>query len=143
MLFPFLLRDLLVTIVMIVTSICFLQLATFLSGFGQREVWLCWSYLALWLTALASWRRALAPRQRCVAVAIVNVLTIGLPALQYLHGEFHDAGKWGLVALSPTWAALSDPIALRPHFWVEIGIMAIAGLALGLWRQDRQDEDAR
>jgi hypothetical protein len=88
MLFPFLLRDLRCSIALILTAAPMLQLAGTLSESSAGQVLGAWTCVAIWLIALALWRRAIAPRYRPVGVAVANLLTLGGLLLWYLAREF-------------------------------------------------------
>jgi hypothetical protein len=88
MLFPFLLRDLRCCIAMILSSAPMLQLAGLLSQTRSARVTEAWICVAIWLAALAIWRRALAPRFYPIAIALANLLTVGGLILWYLSSEF-------------------------------------------------------
>lgn len=89
LLFPFLLRTVSQTLLILLTSLPFLQLAGFLSVTPHRRLILAGAGLIIWLIGLAIWQRRLTcEKSRLIAIAIATVLAAGGPLLWYLHAEF-------------------------------------------------------
>ncbi len=137
MLFPFLLRDWRSTLALIVTSAPYLFLTRLLSPTPCTTLAILWTYLTLWLLTLALWRSALPPRLHLPAVAVANLLVLGIPTCHYIHAEF-SAGPWPLwlTGASPLTAALALIAFPRPILWLWLPaiLLLIAGAALQLTR---------
>ncbi len=130
MLFPFLLRDVATTVVIIASAAPFLLLSSFLSATPRNTVATLYVYLALWLLALGFWRAALPTRSHFLAIAVANLLTLGIPLLKYFHLEFsNDANHQSLLELSPLTQAITliDAPALDFHQWGPILLLLFAG----------------
>lgn len=137
MLFPFLLRDWRSTLALIVTSAPYLLMAGFLSATPLATLTVLWIYLTLWLLTLALWRSVLLPRRFLPAIAIVNLLVLGIPICHYLHAEY-STGAWPLwlTGATPLTAALTLIASPRliPPLWLPVVILLFAGAALRLHR---------
>ena len=130
MLFPFLLRDWRATVAMIATAAPFTLLAAILSAAPHSRALLAWSYVSLWLVAVSLWRSALPPHLHLTAIAVSNLLTLGLPLLAYLRAEFGPDRPWPWLSISPVIAAPDVLIGRSTYLALGslIALCAISGL---------------
>jgi hypothetical protein len=90
LLFPFLFRSITSSIVVIASSIPFIQLAAFLATFtDNRRLALCALYLTFWLTGLAILNAALrSQKAKMYGAAAASLISLGGAVIVYLHREF-------------------------------------------------------
>jgi hypothetical protein len=116
MLFPFLLRDVRSSAMVIAMAPPFTVLGTFLTGLiDWRQQTAVTAFVGVWLLGLALWRAALrSERAKAVGVAVAMIIALGGPIAWYLRAEYASLGVpqgprlalWG-----PVFAALE--LALR------------------------------
>jgi hypothetical protein len=148
LLFPFLFRSIISSIIVIASAIPFLQLAAFLATFtDNRRLALCAAYLTLWLTGLAILNASLrCQKLKVYGVAAVSLMSLGGAVIAYLHREFGapaSAFDWQTHAsLGPIMGcmAILEANPLGGTIWVFLG--AFVGSALMLlvfhfWRRKR------
>ena len=88
MLFPWLLRDRITTLLVALSAILFVHLAAHLAGVPHTRAAVAAAYVAGWLIGLALWRPVLEHgRARMIGVAIATSLSIGGAVLAYLRAE--------------------------------------------------------
>jgi len=104
MFFPYLLRSAGLTLVVALTAIPFVLLASSFPQVPILRAMLVWFHLAMWLCALALFRVTLPKRFQLTAIAVFNFLTLGIPLLAYLHAEVKPN------APLPWWTVLSPPL---------------------------------
>jgi hypothetical protein len=134
MLFPFLLRTWSATLVLVASCAPFMCAAGLFSGSSTGALLAGWSYLALWLVALRVWYVALPSRAHLCAVAVLNVFTVGLPILDYLHREFSPQSRWR-AQISPVASLLEhmDDAQISLAWWLPVLVPLAAGSALLWW----------
>jgi hypothetical protein len=146
MLFPLLFRGLTTSIVLIATTIPFLQLAAFLAAqTDNRRLALCSIYVALWLAGLALLNASLpSTRTKMYGVALATAISLGGAILAYLHREFGAPATtfdWSQHAfLGPIMGCMAilgaDPAA--GTIWFFLGSVLMVGLAAFTGRRWRQ-----
>jgi hypothetical protein len=141
MLFPFLLRDLRSSAMVIAMAPPFAVLGTFLTGLIEwRQQTAVASFVGVWLLGLALWRPALrSDRAKAVGVTLGMLAAVGGPLAWYLRAEYAlqpsplGAAEWPWLAMwGPIFAsigvAMRDPL-LRQAWYFASGHLAIAAVA--------------
>jgi hypothetical protein len=135
LLFPYLMRDLVSTILIIAASWPMTALAECLGSQTQRQVMgLTALYVTAWLAGLGFWRIALrSARAKAIGISAASLVTIGGMVLAYLRSEYSLATAPKLAALTGYSPILGSIViatqnSRHPLAW---GIIA-AHLALGL-----------
>lgn len=136
LLFPWLLRNLNTTLILIASTAPFLQLAGMLSSAPPLRTFLAGLYVALWLLLLFLLRRHFlqTPHYQLLATAVSTAATLAAPLLWYLQAEFVTEQwsiDWPRYALaSPLTAVLSllyqEPLTFHP--WLPPAILLPATL---------------
>lgn len=129
LLFPWLMRDLATGACAILVAAPFIQLAALLTDVEPTRALRGWAYVALWMTALLIWTRALhrSMRAQLYGIAVAGVAVIGVPLLRYFRMEFADIDarmRW----LDPTTGAIAQ---LRPDAVDVSAWLLVAGVVVG------------
>jgi hypothetical protein len=136
LLFPILLPDLRCTLAIMLTTLPFAQAAGLLSIQPMTRVAAGAAFVLLWLAALSAWSGVLTSGRWAMAgVAAANVLTIGLPILDYLQIEFGRAGDsvsgtQSIAAWGPVSGVLAQIHAPGSGLaaWLVVCLIGIAGV---------------
>ncbi|MDQ3439702.1 MAG: hypothetical protein M3478_05070 [Planctomycetota bacterium] len=131
LLFPFLLRDVKTSAMVILSIAPFVQLSSYLSSIPITRAALAALYIAVWLLTLAMWRVILGSRRsELLGVACATALSLGGAAIWYVRAEAReptpiDWSQDGL--LGPILGAISQLHAAPLSPWIVLVFL----LALG------------
>lgn len=142
MLFPFLLRDLRVTVMVIAASWPMTLVAGFLTATADtRALAAAAIYLTAWLAGLALWQKALrSARAQAVGVAAATLAVFSGPIFWYLRLEYggattldwSQAGRWG--PIMGTLAIIKLDNVFRSPWVFAAGHLAAGAMAVGIKR---------
>jgi hypothetical protein len=135
MLFPFLMRDVATSAMVILAIVPFVQLASYLSDVSVSRAGLAALFVATWMSSLAFWRLMLPTHRRAMlGVACAVALSVGGAILWYVHAESREVAMidWPRDALfGPVLGVVAQIEATPPPVasWVEtlalLGVGAI------------------
>jgi len=134
LLFPLLMPTISATVLVIVATWPFLQLAGVLSSADAVNVITVAVYLSVWLAILGLWRMILRSQAALlVGVAGVSALSLGGILLWYLANEF-GAGAAGWTEISPISGALATAHGKggSPQVWAPMLALAAVSITVGL-----------
>jgi hypothetical protein len=156
LLFPFILRDLRVATMVIVSTWPFDLLAAHLSALPAAQFLPAVSYVTLWLVTLTIWRSVVTSDMlQLVAVTVATAWALGGAGLSYLHDEFTARGvgegvvEFAADGLSPMVGAIrllqgdmDRNKSAAP--WIAAGVILALGVAAKLFlvRRDRSRRSA-
>lgn len=88
LLFPLIMRDVKTSVMVILTTVPFVQLASYLSAIDAARAALAAAYVATWLAVLAAWRPLLRTRgDQMRGVACAVALSLGAAIIWYVRAE--------------------------------------------------------
>lgn len=138
LLFPFLLRDLPTSVMVILTLAPFVQLASYLSAVPITRAALAALYVGVWLTTLALWRAMLRSRRgQMVGVASAVALSLGGAVIWYVRAESREPGPidWSADGLfGPILGAVSQIESASPTVapWWAACVLLFGSFGLGI-----------
>jgi hypothetical protein len=134
LLFPFLLRDVKTTAMVILSIAPFLQLSSYLSSVPIPRAAMAAAYVATWLLALAMWRAILVSRRsQFVGVACATALTLGGAVIWYVAAEARDprAIAPSPARFGPIVSALAQLRETHAGSWIPpLAMLLVSGVAL-------------
>lgn len=136
MLFPFLMRDVKTSVMVILTIVPFVQLSSYLSTIPIARAALAAGYVATWLVTLALWRAILQPRRgEMLGVACALALSLGGAVMWYLRAESHpprpiDWSRDGM--FGPILGAIAQLHADPSASWVAAGGLLVLSAVIGI-----------
>ena len=145
MLFPFLLRDIWATSIVIATSWPFTIVAGVFTG--RMDPWLptveAAGYVTLWLLGLAAWRSILrSPRAQAGGIAMATLAAFGGPLAWYLRAEFGNSSGGSPDLWGPIFGAMAvanHGMSLKGPWMVMGGFLAAGILGRGVqWVASRR-----
>ena len=131
LLFPFLLRDVKTSAMVILSILPFVQLSSYLSSIPITRVALAALYVAVWLLTLAIWRVILdARRTEMAGVAFATSLSLGGAVIWYVYAEAREPGAidWSHDGLfGPILGAIAQLHAAPSSPWIVLLSLLILG----------------
>jgi hypothetical protein len=141
LLFPFLLRDVKTTAMVILSIAPFLQLSSYLSSVPIPRAAMAAAYVAAWLLALATWRVILVSRSsQFVGVACATALALGGTLIWYVGAEARDprAITPSPALFGPVVSALAQLHDTHGSSWIPpLALLLVSGIALFVARKRR------
>ena len=140
LLFPFLLRDVKTSAMVILSIAPFIQLSSYLSTVPVSHAALAALYVAVWLLTLAIWRVILDSRIReMLGVACASALSLGGAMIWYVRTEAREPAPidWSHDALfGPTVGAISQLHAAPASAWIAITtLLALSAVVFAITRK--------
>ncbi|MGB7156423.1 MAG: hypothetical protein WBD40_00065 [Tepidisphaeraceae bacterium] len=134
LLFPLLLRDATTTLMVILTTVPFLQLAAYLSSVSLSRAGLAGGYVACWIATLALSRAMLRTRQaEMLGVALALAWSVGGAVIWYVNAESREPARidWSHNGLfGPILggiAQIAAPTAVAGPWIVAIALSLVSG----------------
>ena len=142
LLFPFLMRDVKTSAIVILSIAPFVQLSSYLSSVPISRAALAAVYVAVWLLTLAIWRMMLDSRSReMLGVACASALALGGAIIWYVGAEAREPGPidWSHDALfGPILGAVSQLHTAPASAWGPItAVLALTAAAFAVTRKRR------
>ena len=141
LLFPWLLRDRITTILVAASGILFLYLAAFLAGVDHVRVTLVAGQVVGWIVGLAMWRPLLAQwRATMIGVGMATCVSLGSALLVYLRADAAKEPASWTVHLGPIMSALAQLHSASLASWAFVIVLLITSILalLQARRVDRQ-----
>ena len=145
LLFPFLLRDVKTSAMVILSIAPFVQLSAFLSSVPMTRAALAAAYVATWLVTLAMWRVILVSRSsQFIGAASATALALGGAVIWYVAADARDprAVEPSPALFGPVVGALAQLHDAHSGLWiVALSIAGVTGVALFVTRMARVGEN--